>query len=113
LENRSSFTALHDALAKWDGITTGPGRFGAVTFYLGKREVGHVHGESHSDLPFPAKIRNALVETGRAEPRHFLPKSGWVSVSLRDGIEGALELLRKNCDLIAKKKQFAETKEQG
>jgi Family of unknown function (DUF5519) len=113
MENRVSFTALHDVLVKWDGITTGPGRFGSVTFFFGKREVGHVHGESHADLPFPTKIRNALVKTGRAEPHHFLPESGWVSVSVRDGIEGALELLRKNCDLIAKKKQFAETKEQG
>jgi hypothetical protein len=113
MENRSSFTSLHDTLAKWDGITTGPGRFGSVAFYLGKREVGHVHGESHADLPFPTKIRNELVEAGRAEPHHFLPQSGWVSISLRDGIEGALELFRMNYDLIARKKQFAETKEQG
>ena len=30
------------------------------------------------DLPFPVKIRNELVESGRAEVHHVLPESGWV-----------------------------------
>jgi Family of unknown function (DUF5519) len=25
----------------WEGVTSAPGRFGAVAFYLGKREIGH------------------------------------------------------------------------
>jgi Family of unknown function (DUF5519) len=113
LEKRNSSEALHEALVVMDGVTTGPGRFGSVTYYLGKREIGHVHGQSHADLPFPTKIRNELVEAGRAGPNHFLPQSGWVSVPLRGGIEGALDLFRLNYDLIARKKLYAETKEQG
>jgi Family of unknown function (DUF5519) len=79
------------------------------------REVGHVHGNSHADLPLPKPLRNTLIEQGRAEPHHFLPQSGWVTVSLRsDGaVEKALEVFRLNYDLIAKKKGVVEDMGQG
>ena len=110
---KSRFEALRDEILTWDGVTTGPGRFGAVTFHLGKREIGHVHGNSHADLPFPTKLRNELVDAGRAMPHHVLPQSGWVSISLRNGIEGALDLFRLNYDLIATKKKRLESRNAG
>jgi hypothetical protein len=50
---------------------------------LGHREIGHVHGDSLVDIPFPLHVRDELVKGGAAEPHHVLPKSGWVSVYLR------------------------------
>jgi Family of unknown function (DUF5519) len=102
-------------IAGWPGVTTGPGRFGAVTFRYGTREIGHVHGNSHADLPFPTKLRHELVAAGKAEPHHFLPQSGWVSASLRrDGGEArALDLFRLNYDLILRKKQPPEPMSEG
>ena len=29
----------------WDGVTSRPHRFGGVAFMLGKRELGHIHGD--------------------------------------------------------------------
>ena len=88
-------------------VTTGPGRFGAVTYLYGTREIGHVHGNSHADLPFPTRLRNALVADGRAQPHHFLPDSGWVTAPLQGdaAVERALDLFRMNYDLIMAKKQ--------
>jgi hypothetical protein len=60
-------------------VTAQPHRFGGIEFRANKREMGHIHGESVADLPFPMKIRNDLVDSGRASPHHVLPKSGWVS----------------------------------
>ena len=62
------------ALRAWSGITSQPHRFGGREYRLGRREIGHVHGDSLVDIPFPKKVRNELVEVGRAEPHHILPE---------------------------------------
>jgi hypothetical protein len=108
-------TRLAEALRAWPGITTGPGRFDAITYSLANREVGHVHGNSHADLPLPKPLRNELVENGIAQPHHFLPQSGWVTVPIdvEGGVENALEVFKLNYDLIAKKKGLAWPTEEG
>ena len=50
-------------------------QFGGIEFRLNKRELGHIHGDCLADLPFPMSIRNELVNSGRASPRHVLPPS--------------------------------------
>jgi hypothetical protein len=106
---------LAASLNAWPGMTTGPGRFGAVTYFLAAREVGHVHGNSHADLPLPKPLRNELVESGKAQPHHFLPQSGWVTVPLdsEPGLENALAAFKLNYDLIAKKKGLVWPSEAG
>ena len=66
-----------------------------------QREVGHVHGDSLVDIPFPKKVRNELVTAGRAEPHHILPESGWVSIYLRQAADvgRAIELLRLSFEI--------------
>src|SRR5437879_7886638 len=68
----------------WPGVTEAPHRFGGVEFLLGKRELGHLHGDRLADLPFPVRVREELVRDGRALPHHVLPDSGWVSYPIRD-----------------------------
>jgi Family of unknown function (DUF5519) len=96
--------AVKAELLTWPGVSTGTGRFGSVTFELASREIGHVHGNSHADLPLPKPVRNTLVEEGRALPHHYLPQSGWVTVPLGSGVDNVLDIFRINYDLIAKKK---------
>lgn len=80
----------------WPGVTAAPHRFGGVEFRLGKRELGHLHGDYLADLPFPVRVREELVAGGRALPHHILPQSGWVSYPIRDeqAIPGAIALFR-------------------
>ena len=67
----------------WPGTTEAPHRFGGVEFNLGTREIGHLHGDRLLDVPFPRRMRDALIADGRAEPHHVLPQSGWVSFRIR------------------------------
>jgi hypothetical protein len=76
-------------VGSWEGVTTHEHRFGGVEFRLGKRELGHLH-ETWADLPFTSRIREMLVETGRATPHKFGVK-GWVSRDLDDEV---VELFR-------------------
>ena len=89
------------ALQGWSGITSQPHRFGGAEYCLGRREIGHVHGNSLVDIPFPKKVRNELVTTGRAEPHHILPGSGWVSIFLRQpsDVDRAIELLHLSYEI--------------
>lgn len=89
------------AVQGWSGITSQPHRFGGTEYCLGRREIGHVHGDSLVDIPFPKKIRNDLVAAGRAEPHHILPDSGWVSIFLRQAsdVDRAIELMRLSFEI--------------
>ena len=70
---------IQKEILSWPDVTAEPHRFGGIEFHVNKREMGHIHGESVADLPFPMEIRNDLVNSGRVSPHHVLPKSGWVS----------------------------------
>ena len=87
---------IEQEVAGWDGVTVAPHRFGGVEFRLGRRELGHLHGDALADLPFPRRIADMLVETGRAERHHVLPDSGWVTKRIRTGedVEETIELFR-------------------
>jgi hypothetical protein len=80
----------------WDGVTSASHRFGGVEFLLGKREIGHLHGDRLADLPFPRRVRDELVESGRAKPHHVMPQSGWVSLWIEgeDDVPHVIELFR-------------------
>ena len=85
-------------VGSWAGVTSSPHRYGGIEFRVGRRELGHLHGDRLADLPFPIPIRRELVAAGRAEPHHILPESGWVSFWIRReaDAEAAIALFRLN-----------------
>lgn len=87
-------------VSAWPGVTTGPHRFGGIEFRLGRRELGHLHGNRLADLPFPLLVREQLVAAGKAEPHHVYPESGWVSYYIRDetDVVRVVALFRLNYD---------------
>jgi hypothetical protein len=90
-------------VGSWEGVTTHEHRFGGVEFRLGKRELGHLH-DSWADLPFTARIREMLVETGRATPHRF-GVTGWVSHDLDDEV---IELFRLSYERARVARSVAE-----
>jgi hypothetical protein len=100
---------INAAVTSWDGITAAPHRFGGTEYTIGRREIGHVHGDWLVDIPFPTRVRNELVQAGRAEPHHILPDSGWVSIFLREpsDVQRAIELLRLSYEIARNQKSAA------
>ncbi len=78
----------------WPRVTSAPHRFGGIEFRLGRRELGHLHGDRMADLPFPRRLRDELIAAGRAEPHHVLPDSGWVTRRVRrpEDVQAIVEL---------------------
>jgi hypothetical protein len=83
-------------VAAWPGVATHEHRFGGIEFRLGRRELGHLHGARWADIRFQKTVRDMLVETGRAQPHHVLPNTGWVSKQIRseDDASEVVELFR-------------------
>src|SRR5262249_40308029 len=74
-ESVSAGERIAAAVLGWPGVERASHRFGGIEFRLGKRELGHVHGDTLVDLPFPRKVRDELVSSRRARP-HVLPDTG-------------------------------------
>jgi Family of unknown function (DUF5519) len=83
-------------VGSWEGVTTRDHRFGGIEFRLGHRQLGHLHGERWADVLFHKRLRDMLVETGRAQPHHVLPHTGWVSKQIRGeaDVSDVIELFR-------------------
>jgi hypothetical protein len=91
------------ALLEWQGVTAHPHRFGGTEYRLGQRELGHIHGDSLVDIPFPTRVRQEIVGAGKANPHHILPDSGWVSFYIRQAgdVERAIDLLKRSYEIAS------------
>jgi hypothetical protein len=87
---------IEQAVTGWDGVSAHDHRFGGREFRLERRTLGHLHGERWADLLFHKGVRDMLVETGRAQPHHVHPDSGWVSKQIRSESDASevVELFR-------------------
>lgn len=95
-----------ETLLTWDAVEAHPHRFGGTEFRIGRRELGHIHGDYLVDIPFPKKVRDEIVSNGLAEPHHILPETGWISFYLRteDDVEKAIGLLNRSYDIAMKQR---------
>ena len=103
---RGAQASITKAVTSWAGISVEPHRFGGVEYVIGKREIGHIHGDHMLDIPFPKKVRDEIVAAGRAQPHHILPETGWVSFYLRQeaDVEQAITLLHESYQIAQKQK---------
>jgi len=100
---------IEQEVGSWDGVSVARHRFGGVEFRLGRREIGHLHGARWADLPCTSRIREMLVETGRAQPHRFGVR-GWVSAELDDD---AIELFRLSYERAKVAQAVRETRQPG
>lgn len=104
---RGASKQITETLLAWDGIESHLHRFGGVEFRVGRREIGHIHGDSLVDIPFPKKVRDEIVASGEAEPHHILPESGWVSFYLKEegDVGRAIQLLHRSYEIAMKQRK--------
>ena len=97
-------------VSMWKGVIVAPHRFGGTEFKLGNREIGHIHGDFQADIVFPMEVRNQLVEQGKAQPHHILPKSGWITFRFREekDVGRAIELFKLSYEIAMEKQKVQE-----
>ncbi|HEY2317385.1 MAG TPA: luciferase family protein [Solirubrobacteraceae bacterium] len=91
-------------LTSWPGIEAGYGRRGEWAFKLGRREVGHLHGDHAAHFFFPKDVWHDLHEAGRiAEHPVFPGKVGPAArrIETESDVEDVIALMRLNYDRVS------------
>ena len=77
------------------------GSRGELSLKLGRREIGHLHGDHALHSGFPKKVWAELYEQGRIDYHPVFPgKPGYASrrIETDDDVRDAIALLRLNYD---------------
>ena len=90
-------------VTSWPGIEAGPGSRGELAFKVGRREIGHLHGDRAAHFGFPKDVWAELREQGRIVPHPVFPSS--VGPAARriendDDIDDVIALMRLNYDRV-------------
>jgi len=88
-------------VTSWPGIEAGGGDRGEFSFKLGRREIGHLHGDHALHLGFPKAVWHELYEQGRIDYHPVFPgKPGYASrrIETEDDVRDVIALLRLNYD---------------
>jgi hypothetical protein len=90
-------------VTSWPGVEAGPGDRGEFAFKLGRREIGHLHGDHAAHFGFPKEIWAELRTQGRIVPHPVFPKSVGPAarrIETEDDIRDVIELMRLNYDRV-------------
>ena len=98
---------IADELLSWPGVDAVPHRFGGIEFRIGRRQLGHLHGDRIADLPLPRALRDELIAAGRARVHQWRPDSGWVTIDIgtEAGVYDVIELMRRGYQRTIRRRQ--------
>ncbi len=88
----------------WPGVDAGPGRRGEFAFRVGRRELGHLHGDRTAHFSFPKPVWRGLFAAGRIVEHPVFPgREGPAARPIRDAADVAdvIELMRLNYDRLS------------
>lgn len=60
-------------VTSWPGVSATPGSRGELSFRLGRREIGHLHGDRSAHFSFPKAQWSQLHEQGRIVDHPVFP----------------------------------------
>lgn len=92
---------ITDEVTSWPGVTSGYGDRSEFSFKLGKRELGHLHGDHALHLGFPKAVWHELHGQGRIDYHPVFPgKPGFAARRIEDqeDVRDVIALLRINYD---------------
>jgi hypothetical protein len=90
-----------DEVTSWPGVEAVHGDRGELSLRLGRREIGHLHGDHAAHFGFPKEVATALRAEGRIGPHPAFPdKVAWGARRIADeaDIRDVIALMRLNYD---------------
>ncbi len=94
---------ITEEVTSWPGVEAGPGRRGEFAFKVGRREIGHLHGDHAAHFMFPKALWRELRALGLIVEHPVFP--GKIGPAARRigsdaDVRDVVELLRLNYDRI-------------
>jgi hypothetical protein len=88
-------------VTSWPGVEAGPGHRGEFAFKLGRRDIGHLHGDHVLHTSFPKEVWRELFDQGRIDYHPVFPgKPGYAArrIENEEDVRDVIELVRLNYD---------------
>jgi hypothetical protein len=92
---------ITEEVTSWPGVEAGHGSRGEFSFRLGRREIGHLHGDRVLHAGFPKAVWQELYDAGRIDYHPVFPgKPGYAArrIDGDDDVRDVIALLRLNYD---------------
>jgi Luciferase len=92
---------ITDEVTTWPGVEAGTGRRGEWSFRVGRREIGHLHGDHAAHFAFPRQVWAELRASGRITEHPVFPgREGPAArrIAGDDDVRDVIALLRLNYD---------------
>jgi hypothetical protein len=86
-------------VTSWPGVSAGPGSRGEFAFTVGRKEIGHLHGDRVAHFGFPKGVWHELFDQGRIDYHPVFPgKPGFGARAIRsdDDVLDVIAILRLN-----------------
>jgi Family of unknown function (DUF5519) len=90
-------------VSSWPGVEAGPGSRGEFGFRVGRREIGHLHGDRTAHFGFPKRVWIGLFDRGRIDYHPVFPgKPGYGArrIENEDDVRDVIALMRLNYDRV-------------
>ena len=103
-QTRTASRQITDEVTSWPGVVAGPGRRGEFAFKVGRREIGHLHGDHAAHFAFPKDVWTELFAQGRVVDHPVFPgKVGPAArrIESEADVRDVIALMRLNYDRIA------------
>lgn len=100
---RTASQRITEEVRSWPGVEAGPGARGELAFKLGRRQIGHLHGDHVMHTGFPKAVWKELHQEGRIDYHPVFPgKPGYAARRIEDeaDVRDVIELLRLNYDRV-------------
>jgi Family of unknown function (DUF5519) len=94
---------ITEEVTSWPDVESGFGRRGEFAFKLGRREIGHLHGDHAAHFTFPKQVWAELFEQGRIVHHPVFPgREGPAARRIEDqgDVSDVIELMRMNYDRL-------------
>ncbi|MGH8571647.1 MAG: luciferase family protein, partial [Gammaproteobacteria bacterium] len=102
-ESRTASEQITDEVTSWPGVEAGIGRRGEFGFTVGRRQLGHLHGDHAAHFSFPKGVWAELKEQGRVVDHPVFPgKPGPAARRIEndEDVRDVIRLLRLNYDRV-------------
>jgi hypothetical protein len=98
-EHRTANELITEEVSSWPGVEAGVGSRGEFAFTVGRREIGHLHGDHVAHFGFPKQVRADLFEQQRIDYHPVFPgRPGFAQrgIETEADVRDVIELLRLN-----------------